>query len=172
TSESEEEGKIRGRNDKLTVEGDLREMGKNAAWSVSSCKPGNGVNTLRDDDLETFWQSDGLQPHLINIQFQKKVRLQEMKSVELVKPSGWVCVSMSGSDPPYVLHFQNYGFLLVVSLVNNLASCSDKMNRVFATSSSRFLSSLGILGRGPFKTHKCFSSVSGWLLLFAIMLAL
>ncbi|KAH0867201.1 hypothetical protein HID58_074223, partial [Brassica napus] len=170
TSESEEEGKIRGRNDKLTVEGDLREMGKNAAWSVSSCKPGNGVNTLRDDDLETFWQSDGLQPHLINIQFQKKVRLQdlgwwfctwtlswtraihpvrsiragdgfhnlkEMKSVELVKPSGWVCVSMSGSDPPYVLHFQNYGFLLVVSLVNNLASCSDKMNRVFATSSSR-----------------------------------
>lgn len=92
--------------------------------------------------------------------------------MELVKPSGWVCVSMSGSDPPYVLHFQNYGFLLVVSLVNNLASCSDKMNRVFATSSSRFLSSLGILGRGPFKTHKCFSSVSGWLLLFAIMLAL
>lgn len=92
--------------------------------------------------------------------------------MELVKPSGWVCVSMSGTDPRYVLHFQNYGFLLVVSLVNNLASCSDKMNRVFATSSSRFLSSLGILGRGPFKTHKCFSSVSGWLLLFAIMLAL
>jgi anaphase-promoting complex subunit 10 len=51
-------------------------MGKNAAWSVSSCKPGNGVTTLRDDNLETYWQSDGLQPHLINIQFQKKVKLQ------------------------------------------------------------------------------------------------
>ncbi|CDY25160.1 BnaC07g03470D [Brassica napus] len=107
-------------------------MGKNAAWSVSSCKPGNGVNTLRDDDLETFWQSDGLQPHLINIQFQKKVRLQlvvlsiragdgfhnlkEMKSVELVKPSGWVCVSMSGSDPPDT--FVNT-FMLQISILSN-----------------------------------------------------
>ncbi|KAL0677279.1 hypothetical protein Bca4012_005260 [Brassica carinata] len=130
SSESEEEGKIRGGNDKLIVDDDLREMGKNAAWSVSSCKPGNGVNTLRDDNLETYWQSDGLQPHLINIQFQKKVRLQlvalyvdfkldesytpskisvragdgfhnlkEVKSVELVKPSGWVSISLSGADP-------------------------------------------------------------------------
>lgn len=56
SSESEEEGKIRGGNDKLIVDDDLREMGKNAAWSVSSCKPGNGVNTLRDDNLETYWQ--------------------------------------------------------------------------------------------------------------------
>ncbi|KAG2266786.1 hypothetical protein Bca52824_073865 [Brassica carinata] len=123
-------------------------MGKNAAWSVSSCKPGNGVNTLRDDDLETFWQSDGLQPHLINIQFQKKVRLQlvvlyldfkldesytpskisiragdgfhnlkEIKSVELVKPSGWVCVSMSGTDPRDT--FVNT-FMLQISILNRI----------------------------------------------------
>lgn len=56
SSESEEEGKIRGGNDKLIVDDDLREMSKNAAWSVSSSKPGNGVNTLRDDNLETYWQ--------------------------------------------------------------------------------------------------------------------
>lgn len=54
----------------------MREMSKKAAWSVSSCKPGNGVNLLRDDNLDTFWQSDGAQPHLVNIQFQKKVKLQ------------------------------------------------------------------------------------------------
>lgn len=64
SSESEEEGKIRGGNDKLIVDDDLREMGKNAAWSVSSCKPGNGVNTLRDENLETYWQLDPKCPSL------------------------------------------------------------------------------------------------------------
>ncbi|XP_024016404.1 anaphase-promoting complex subunit 10 isoform X2 [Eutrema salsugineum] len=140
SSESEEEGKIRGGNEKLIVEDDLREMGKNAAWSVSSCKPGNGVNTLRDDNLETYWQSDGLQPHLINIQFQKKVKLQldesytpskisiragdgfhnlkEIKSVELVKPTGWVCLSLSGTDPRET--FVNTFMLQIAILSNHL----------------------------------------------------
>ena len=27
----------------------------------------------RDDNTETYWQSDGPQPHLVNIQFHKKV---------------------------------------------------------------------------------------------------
>ncbi|EFJ26697.1 hypothetical protein SELMODRAFT_96868 [Selaginella moellendorffii] len=57
-------------------EGERREIGKLAVWSVSSAKPGNGVDLLRDASLETYWQSDGAQPHLVNIQFQKKVRLQ------------------------------------------------------------------------------------------------
>jgi len=38
-------------------------------------QPGNGVDLLRDGRSDTFWQSDGTQPHLINIQFQNKVRL-------------------------------------------------------------------------------------------------
>ncbi|XP_013598893.1 PREDICTED: anaphase-promoting complex subunit 10 [Brassica oleracea var. oleracea] len=90
---------------------------------------------------------NGLQPHLINIQFQKKVRLQlvvlyldfkldesytpskisiragdgfhnlkEIKSVELVKPSGWVCVSMSGTDPRDT--FVNT-FMLQISILSN-----------------------------------------------------
>eukprot|EP00252_Welwitschia_mirabilis_P007738 TRINITY_DN19403_c0_g1_i2.p1 TRINITY_DN19403_c0_g1~~TRINITY_DN19403_c0_g1_i2.p1 ORF type:complete len:122 (-),score=23.96 TRINITY_DN19403_c0_g1_i2:4-369(-) len=54
----------------------MRELSKKAAWSVSSCKPGNGVNFLRDDNLDTYWQSDGAQPHLVNIQFQRKVKIQ------------------------------------------------------------------------------------------------
>eukprot|EP00929_Paragymnodinium_shiwhaense_P113367 TRINITY_DN81647_c0_g1_i1.p1 TRINITY_DN81647_c0_g1~~TRINITY_DN81647_c0_g1_i1.p1 ORF type:complete len:197 (-),score=27.41 TRINITY_DN81647_c0_g1_i1:139-729(-) len=56
-----------------------REIGEEAAWSVSSAKPGNGVEQLRDDNSDTYWQSDGPQPHLINIQFQRKVRVSELK---------------------------------------------------------------------------------------------
>jgi len=55
------------------------EIGKLAVWSVTSAKPGNGVEMLRDENLETYWQSDGAQPHLVNIQFQKKVRLKEIE---------------------------------------------------------------------------------------------
>ncbi|KAK4584250.1 hypothetical protein RGQ29_022120 [Quercus rubra] len=50
-SVGEEEGKVTGGNQVLIVEDDLREMGKKAAWN-------------------------GAQPHLVNIQFQKKVKLQ------------------------------------------------------------------------------------------------
>lgn len=34
----------------------LRELGGLAAWSVTSAKPGNGVELLRDGSAETFWQ--------------------------------------------------------------------------------------------------------------------
>lgn len=68
-------GRLKG-SPELTVEADMREMAKTAAWSVSSCKAGNGVAALRDDNLDTYWQSDGAQPHLVSIQFQKKVQLQ------------------------------------------------------------------------------------------------
>lgn len=50
-----------------------REIGKLAVWSVTTAKPGNGVELLRDGRDDTYWQSDGSQPHLVNIQFQKKV---------------------------------------------------------------------------------------------------
>lgn len=107
SSEGEEDGKLTLGNQVLMVEDDLREMGKNAAWSVSSWKSGNGVSYLRDDNIDTYWQSllqfpfsipyqpnridmvnpilicsflvcrsDGAQPHSVNIQFQKKVKLQ------------------------------------------------------------------------------------------------
>lgn len=57
SSEGEDEGKLTGGNQHLVVDDDLREMAaKKAAWSVSSCKPGNGVASLRDDNLDTFWQ--------------------------------------------------------------------------------------------------------------------
>lgn len=32
------------------------EIGSQAVWSVSSCKPGYGVSQLRDDSTDTYWQ--------------------------------------------------------------------------------------------------------------------
>ena len=49
-----------------------REVGNQATWSLSSCKPGFGVEQLRDDSNETYWQSDGQLPHLVNICFKRK----------------------------------------------------------------------------------------------------
>lgn len=48
-------GRLKG-SPELTVDADMREMAKTAAWSVSSCKAGNGVAALRDDNLDTYWQ--------------------------------------------------------------------------------------------------------------------
>jgi len=50
----------------------VREIGKTASWSLSTAKPGNGVDQLRDSSLDTYWQSDGLQPHYVNIQFPRR----------------------------------------------------------------------------------------------------
>ncbi|TYZ64983.1 hypothetical protein PybrP1_005775 [[Pythium] brassicae (nom. inval.)] len=55
--------------------GARREVGDEAVWSLSTAKPGNGVDQLRDNNVDTYWQSDGSQPHLINIQFQRKTAL-------------------------------------------------------------------------------------------------
>jgi len=56
----------------------LRDIGDEAVWSLSTAKPGNGVEELRDNNLETYWQSDGGQPHLINLQFHRKMSISEI----------------------------------------------------------------------------------------------
>lgn len=58
--------------------GRVREVGAQAVWSLSSCKPGFGVQQLRDDCLDSYWQSDGPQPHLVNIQFRRKTTIQDV----------------------------------------------------------------------------------------------
>jgi anaphase-promoting complex subunit 10 len=47
-------------------------------WSISSCKPGFGVEQLRDNNLETYWQSDASQPHTISIQFTHKQLISDI----------------------------------------------------------------------------------------------
>jgi anaphase-promoting complex subunit 10 len=54
----------------------VREIGHLAVWTVTSAKAGNGVELLRDGNKDTYWQSDGTQPHMVDIQFQKKVHIQ------------------------------------------------------------------------------------------------
>ncbi|ODQ82804.1 hypothetical protein BABINDRAFT_159306 [Babjeviella inositovora NRRL Y-12698] len=49
-----------------------------AFWSVSSSKQNKRVKQLRDESPQLFWESDGAQPHHINIHFTKKVSLSRV----------------------------------------------------------------------------------------------
>lgn len=57
----------------------LKEIGNLASWTVSTAKPGNGIDQLRDEDTSLFWQSDGPQPHHINIHFAKRVKVKRIR---------------------------------------------------------------------------------------------
>ena len=39
---------------------------------------GFGVEQLRDDRMDTYWQSDGQLPHLVNVQFQRKTTISDI----------------------------------------------------------------------------------------------
>lgn len=39
---------------------------------------GNGIGQLRDDCMDTYWQSDGQLPHLVNIQFRRKTTVRDI----------------------------------------------------------------------------------------------
>ena len=71
---------VLGHESDLKKLGGRRELGSEAVWSLSTAKPGNGVEQIRDDNTDTYWQSDGGQPHLINIQFHRKMSLTEVRS--------------------------------------------------------------------------------------------
>lgn len=53
----------------------LREISTLASWTVSSSKPGCSIPQLRHPSSSLFWQSDGPQPHYLNIHFFKLVRI-------------------------------------------------------------------------------------------------
>lgn len=58
----EEDSQISQQQETKTEVSDLdyvtcREIGREAVWSLSSAKPGNGVDQLRDESIETYWQS-------------------------------------------------------------------------------------------------------------------
>ncbi|KAE9962785.1 hypothetical protein BLS_010014 [Venturia inaequalis] len=53
----------------------LKEISSLASWTVSSSKPGCGVPALRSPSTSQFWQSDGPQPHHLNIHFFKLVEI-------------------------------------------------------------------------------------------------
>ncbi|KAF2641908.1 galactose-binding like protein [Massarina eburnea CBS 473.64] len=53
----------------------FREISTLASWTVSSSKPGCSIPQLRHPSTNQFWQSDGPQPHYLNIHFFKLVRI-------------------------------------------------------------------------------------------------
>ncbi|CAK5035820.1 unnamed protein product [Meloidogyne enterolobii] len=52
--------------------GHINDISNEAVWTLSSAKEGMGIHQLLDDREDTFWQSDGLQPHTITIEFQRR----------------------------------------------------------------------------------------------------
>ncbi|KAG9243429.1 anaphase-promoting complex, subunit 10-domain-containing protein [Calycina marina] len=57
----------------------FKEIGNLASWTVSTCKPGSGVEALRHEDTQLFWQSDGPQPHHLNIHFSRLVSILSIR---------------------------------------------------------------------------------------------
>jgi anaphase-promoting complex subunit 10 len=57
----------------------LKEISSLASWTVSSSKPGCSVAALRAPTTAQFWQSDGPQPHYLNIHFFKMVTIVGMR---------------------------------------------------------------------------------------------
>lgn len=125
----------------------LKEIGGLAHFRVSSYKPGNGVDELKNDDIDRYWQyvscnqasffltfankchrSDGVQPHRLTMAFVKQAEIRALRfyvdylqdesytptkiiwkagtsennlfkfaESELVNPSGWVDVPITGA---------------------------------------------------------------------------
>lgn len=64
----------------------LKEIGNLASWTVSSCKPGCGVEALRDESTDSFWQ------YVHNHTFQDWTNKQ---SVGQMVPSPTISTSIS-----------------------------------------------------------------------------
>lgn len=62
---------------KMEDEG-LVDISSMAYWTVSSFKSGFGVDELRNEDPQLYWQSDGSQPHCLDIQFSKRVDVAQV----------------------------------------------------------------------------------------------
>ncbi|ROT42415.1 APC10-domain-containing protein [Sodiomyces alkalinus F11] len=57
----------------------LKEISNLGKFTVSSHKPGNGVEELRSDDTDAYWQSDGPQPHKLTVYFIKRVGIRDIR---------------------------------------------------------------------------------------------
>ncbi|KAJ2399636.1 Anaphase-promoting complex subunit 10 [Coemansia sp. RSA 2559] len=53
----------------------LPNISDRGAWAVSTTKHGFGIEHLHDGNTETFWQSDGQQPHNISVQFPTRAQI-------------------------------------------------------------------------------------------------
>lgn len=58
---------------------DIKRVDQFGHWTVSSFKNGYSFKELQNDDTSTYWQSDGTQPHLVNIEFTQRMILTEFR---------------------------------------------------------------------------------------------
>ncbi|KAH7040646.1 anaphase-promoting complex, subunit 10-domain-containing protein [Microdochium trichocladiopsis] len=82
TDDGEQEGEDVGEDDESSFDASatgLKEISNLACFTVSSYKPGCGVKELRSDDMNQYWQSDGPQPHRLNIHFIKRVEIRVLR---------------------------------------------------------------------------------------------
>lgn len=75
--------------------GALRDIASECCLAVSSAKSGCGVSRLIDGSTETFWQSDGPQPHAVHIELRQKTRV--------VALAIYVCYQSDESYTPFRL---------------------------------------------------------------------
>ncbi|KAL6720472.1 hypothetical protein ACLMJK_002395 [Lecanora helva] len=57
----------------------LREISSLASWQVSTSKPACGIEALLSPSPSHFWQSDGPQPHLLTVHFNRWVKIVKMR---------------------------------------------------------------------------------------------
>ncbi|XP_058831134.1 anaphase-promoting complex subunit 10 isoform X2 [Topomyia yanbarensis] len=125
--------------------GNVREVGSQAVWSLSSCKPGFGVEQLRDNSMETYWQSDGQLPHLVNIQFPRKTT--EVEVVDLCEPSGWVCIPIKE-----VRDIPMRTFMIQIAVISNHQNGRDTHMRQIRVHSPTEGTTYPLEQYGPFST--------------------
>ncbi|PSN57276.1 Anaphase-promoting complex subunit 10 [Blattella germanica] len=135
--------------------GKVREVGSQAIWSLSSCKPGFGVDQLRDDCMDTYWQSDGQLPHLVNIQFRRKTTVHDIciftdyKLDESYTPS-WVLIPIKDIHEKPIRTF-----MIQIAVISNHQNGRDTHMRQIKIHSPMECRGIGIEEYGNFVTVAC-----------------
>jgi anaphase-promoting complex subunit 10 len=106
----------------LSTNSQRRELNELGVWTLSSARLGSGVEQLLDGNLNTFWQSDGTQPHSLTVQFPRKTWVSELcmqvdfKADESYTPSR-VAVSV-GNSPHDLIEVQSVDLLEPIGWFN------------------------------------------------------
>uniref|UniRef100_A0A915N1L4 Anaphase-promoting complex subunit 10 n=1 Tax=Meloidogyne javanica TaxID=6303 RepID=A0A915N1L4_MELJA len=124
--------------------GHINDISNEAVWTLSSAKEGMGIHQLLDDREDTFWQSDGLQPHTITIEFQRRtpidflvvyldykldeiqiqtgssvLDLEDPKTVTFSEPTGWQLIDLRKEKTSKKQQSSQQAFAIVIQIVQN-----------------------------------------------------
>uniref|UniRef100_A0A915NJK0 Anaphase-promoting complex subunit 10 n=1 Tax=Meloidogyne floridensis TaxID=298350 RepID=A0A915NJK0_9BILA len=124
--------------------GHINDISNEAVWTLSSAKEGMGIHQLLDDREDTFWQSDGLQPHTITIEFQRRtpidflvvyldykldeiqiqtgssvLDLEDPKTVTFSEPTGWQLIDLRKEKTSKKQPSSQQAFAIVIQIVQN-----------------------------------------------------